>query len=315
MTDAKKFQEKMPDLDFTYDNNFYIDDDLLPDPQVNPIIRGAKVPINKVGICGVDLPVHILRRDGNPQVLQAQASLYCSLDYVNVKGLNLSRLYLVMDQAIENNVTNDGIKEALQILATTQGSKHAYCKLRFKYPWKQSALRTRVNPIESTKRVGHIAYDVELEGQYHEGCYNFYLTVDYIYSSTCPCSYELAYHARKTRGKAANAHSQRSIAKVKVEYNPNNIVWIEDVVELCREVIPTEIQILVKRKDEQAFAELNAANLLFSEDAARLLYQELDKWYNKGRIYDFSVVITHLESLHAWNAIAVIYKGIEGGLR
>lgn len=315
MNSAKEFQRKMPDLNFVYDNDFYIDDDDLPDPQVNPIIRGARVPINKVGIGRVDLPVRILRRDGIAQVLQAQASLYCSLDDVNAKGLNLSRLYLIMHRAIENNMTNDSIKTALEILAKQQGSKHAYCKLRFRYPWKQYALRTRTNGVFTPKMEGHIAYNVELEGQYHEGEYRFYLTVDYIYSSTCPCSFELAYHARTTRGVAANAHSQRSIAKVKVQYDPNNIVWIEDVVELCRAVIPTEVQIIVKRKDEGAFAELNAANLLFSEDAARLLYEGLDKWFDEKKISDFSIVINHAESLHPWNAICVLHKGIDGGLR
>lgn len=315
MNSADEFHRKMPDLNFVYDRDFYIRDDDLPDPQKDPIIRGTRVPINKVGIGLVDLPVRILRRDGEPQVLQAQASLYCSLDDVNAKGLNLSRLYFVMHDAIENNVTNNGIKKALETLAHKQNSKHAYCKLRFRYPWKQYALRTRVGGLFTPKMEGHIAYNVELEGQYHEGEYKFYLTVDYVYSSTCPCSFELAHHARTTRGVAANAHSQRSIATVKVQYDPANIVWIEDVVELCRRVIPTEVQIVVKRKDEQAFAELNAANLLFSEDAARLLYGALDEWYGEKKISDFSIIINHLESLHPWNAIAVIYKGIEGGLR
>jgi GTP cyclohydrolase FolE2 len=34
--------------------------------------------------------------------------------------------------------------------------------------------------------------------------------------------------------------------------------------------VPTETQVMVKREDEQAFAELNAANPIFVEDAARL---------------------------------------------
>ena len=165
---------------------------------------------------------------------------------------------------------------------------------------------------------GHIAYNVEFEGRYHGNHYEhhdvfkYYLTVDYIYSSTCPCSFELAHDAKEKRDAAANAHSQRSRARVTIEFDPENVVWIEDVIDLCRENVPTEVQVVVKRRDEQAFAELNGANLLFSEDVCRIMYKALD---DNQSIKDFSVVVEHFESLHPWNAVGVIYKGIEGGLR
>jgi GTP cyclohydrolase I len=324
------YSSKMSDTIFTYDEDFYPNDADLPDPQIDPIIPGAKIPLRKVGIAPVDLPVKLKRRDGTEQVLQTEASLYCSLDDPEAKGLNLSRLYLIMHDTIENQLSIDGIQAALENLAKKQGSKSAYCKLRFKYPWEQEALRTRKaveagdeteqasdgSHICTQKMKGHIAYKTELEGQYHEGeGVKFYLTVEYVYSSTCPCSFELAHDARSKRDAAANAHSQRSIATIKVQFDPNDVVWIEDVVELARKQIPTEVQIVVKRRDEQAFAELNGSNLLFSEDVVRLLYVELDKWYDSNRIQDFSISVSHEESLHPWNAIAVTSKGIPHGLR
>lgn len=325
------YSEKMPDLIFTYDSDFYPLDSDLPDPQIDPVIPGSKIAIQKVGIAPVDLPVKLRRRDGTDQVLQTQASLYCSLDDANAKGLNLSRLYLIMHETIENQLSIDGIKSALQNLAEKQGSKSAFCKLRFKYPWFQEALRTRapitkLTPVDQIQTLsdgsvinrekmrGHIAYTTELEGQYKDGEYKFYLTVDYVYSSTCPCSFELANDAREKRNAAANAHSQRSIAKIKVQFDPSNVVWIEDVVELARKQVPTETQIVVKRRDEQAFAEANGSNLLFSEDCVRLLYQGLDQWFDEGKISDFSISVSHEESLHPWNAIAIAWKGIPNGL-
>tara|TARA_A100001391_G_C5058222_1_gene275309 strand:+ start:487 stop:1401 length:915 start_codon:yes stop_codon:yes gene_type:complete len=299
------YSKKMPDLIFTYDNDHIPSD--LPDPQIDPIIPGVRVPLKKVGIAPVDLPVKLMRRNGSSQILQAEASLYCSLDDINAKGLNLSRLYLLMHDKIKDKLSLEGIKEALTELAEKQGSNNAFCKLRFKYPWTQDSLRSDLQ--------GHIAYKTVLDGSYSkENGYKFYLTIEYVYSSTCPCSFELAYDARTKREAAANAHSQRSIATVTVQFDPDKIVWIEDLVELCREHIPTEVQIVVKRKDEQAFAELNGSNLLFSEDVARILHQALDEWYEEKRIFDFSVSISHEESLHPWNAIAVTTKGIDGGL-
>ena len=175
----------------------------------------------------------------------------------------------------------------------------------------QEALRTRKKDDPTQKVRGHIAYKTELEGQYRDGAYRWFLTIDYVYSSTCPCSFELAHDARSKRQAAANAHSQRSILKVKVAFDRmlDNIVWIEDLVDLCRENIPTEVQIVVKRRDEQAFAELNGANLLFSEDAVRIVHNALDEWVDSGKINDFSIVASHEESLHPWNAIAVSVGG------
>ena len=297
------YSGKMPDTIFSYDEDFYTDD--LPDPQVDPVLPGARVPLKKVGIAPVDLPVRLRSRSGGEdKLLQTEASLYCSLDDPMAKGLNLSRLYLIMHEKIKDQLSLDGMEDALKELAVGQGVKNAYCKLRFKYPMYQEALRTK------DKR-GHIAYKTELEGQYRDGEYKWFLTIDYVYSSTCPCSFELAHDARRKRNAAANAHSQRSILKVKVAFDRTNgnIVWIEDLVDLCRLNIPTEVQIVVKRRDEQAFAELNGANLLFSEDAVRIVHDALDRWVEGKKILDFSIVASHEESLHPWNAIAVSVGG------
>ncbi len=324
------YNEKMKNLIFSYDKDFYPLDEDLPDPQVLPIIPGAKVPLQKVGIAPVDLPIKVLRRDGGEQILQAQASLYCSLDDPNAKGLNLSRLYLLMHDKIKDHWSIDGMTGVLAEMADKQGSDNAYCKLRFKYPWTQKALRSRqpLTPsdieageyetlsngeqISLKKLEGHIAYNVEIEGQYHRAGPNkgasFYLTVEYVYSSTCPCSFELARDATEKRNAAANAHSQRSVMRTTIQFDPSNMVWIEDLIELHREYIATEVQVVVKRRDEQAFAELNGSNLLFGEDAVRLMYEGLDKWYDDGIITDFTISTNHQESLHNWSAIAVVWK-------
>jgi GTP cyclohydrolase I len=89
------------------------------------------------------------------------------------------------------------------------------------------------------------------------------------------------------------------------------MIWIEDLRDMCIEALQTETQVMVKREDEQAFAELNGANLKFVEDAARLLHEGLDKHPN---VLDFKVICSHLESLHSHDAVSVIIKGVEGGL-
>ena len=63
---------------------------------------------------------------------------------------------------------------------------------------------------------------------------------------------------------------------------------------------------MVKREDEQAFAELNAANPIFVEDAARLFAQGLQK---DARVGDFRVLASHQESLHSHDAVSVLTEG------
>ncbi len=79
---------------------------------------------------------------------------------------------------------------------------------------------------------------------------------------------------------------------------------------LCVAALKTETQVMVKREDEQAFAELNGAHVKFVEDAARLLYRQFNA---DARIKDFQIACTHLESLHSHDAVSVICKGAKGG--
>ena len=63
---------------------------------------------------------------------------------------------------------------------------------------------------------------------------------------------------------------------------------------------------MVKRQDEQAFAELNAANPIFVEDSARLFCKVLKE---DKRIEDFRVVASHQESLHSHDAVSILTEG------
>jgi GTP cyclohydrolase I len=143
-----------------------------------------------------------------------------------------------------------------------------------------------------------------------EGRYRRFIHFDFVYSSACPCSAELAEHARDLRGVYTVPHSQRSKARLTIEEAPGKKIWIEDLQALCLRALSTETQVMVKREDEQAFAELNGAHLKFVEDAARLLYAELAK---DERIVDFQVACSHQESLHSHDAVSVICKGVPGG--
>lgn len=171
------------------------------------------------------------------------------------------------------------------------------------------ALRVRFPMLKPSLRSGLAGY------QYYDAVFETALTgeeaaralhLDYVYSSTCPCSLELAEHARATRGQIATPHSQRSVARISVALKPGAALGVEDLVEICRIAIPTETQTMVKREDEQAFAELSGANPVFVEDAVRLLAAGLSA---DERIGDFRIAASHQESLHSHDAVSVLTEG------
>ena len=102
------------------------------------------------------------------------------------------------------------------------------------------------------------------------------------------------------------SHSQRSVARLSVRLTGAGTLWIEDLVALCNGAIPTETQVMVKREDEQAFAELNGSNPIFVEDAVRLICERMAA---DIRIGDFRVVASHQESLHSHDAVSILSRG------
>lgn len=278
--------------------------DSLPDLQNGPasLIEGANVPIQQVGISNFKLPIKLKTRDAKPITLEVSVDGYVSLD-ANKKGINMSRIMRTFYKFKDRVFSLDMLEEVLKAYKTDLESQESFLRLSFSYPMIQQSLRSGME--------GYQYYDVSFEGhldnydQFHK-----HMHLKFVYSSACPCSYELSEHARETRGVAAIPHSQRSEAEVTVALRDE--FFVEDLVQICQSSLKTETQVMVKREDEQAFAELNGAYQKFVEDAARLLYEELDS-YNSVR--DFVVRCSHLESLHSHDAVSRICKGVPNGLR
>ena len=191
------------------------------------------------------------------------------------------------------------IEAALDDYKADLESIDARIQMRLSYPMRVDSLRSGLS--------GWQYYDIALELVEQDGVRSRILHLDYVYSSTCPCSLELSEHARRARGQLATPHSQRSVARLSMVMDPDaGPLWFEDAVALARAAVPTETQVMVKREDEQAFAELNAANPIFVEDAAMLFAEALQA---DQRVGDFRVVASHQESLHSHDAVSVLTEG------
>ena len=291
-----------PLLSRDYPEEFLADDPYrasLPDLQNGPtsLIKGARQQLQHVGISNFRLPVRFHSRDGADLALESSVTGTVSLD-AGKKGINMSRIMRSFYKHAEKTFSFEVIEAALEDYITDLDSFDARIQMRFSYPMKIQSLRSGLE--------GFQYYDFALELVKNKGASRKFMHLDYVYSSTCPCSLELSEHARQSRGQLATPHSQRSVARISVEVVEGDCLWFEDLIELARRAVPTETQVMVKREDEQAFAELNAANPIFVEDAARLFCQQL---LADPRIGDFRVIASHQESLHSHDAVSILTEG------
>jgi GTP cyclohydrolase I len=291
-----------PALARAYPEDFAVDEAYkasMPDLQNGPssLIRGAKQQIQHVGISNFRLPIRFRTRDNGDLTLETSVTGTVSLE-AERKGINMSRIMRTFYKHAEETFSFEVIERALDAYKSDLDSFDARIQMRFSFPMKVQSLRSGLQ--------GYQYYNIALELVESAGVRKKIVHLDYVYSSTCPCSLELSEHARQFRGQLATPHSQRSVARISVLVEDGPILWFEDLIERARAAVPTETQVMVKREDEQAFAELNAANPIFVEDAARLFTEQLQL---EPRVSDFRVIASHQESLHSHDAVSVLTEG------
>ena len=300
-------QQSSGKLKRTYDEKFAVTPEYrasLPDMQNAQAssIEGADIPILQVGISGFRLPLKYTAPDGEILSLETKVTGTVRLE-AGKKGINMSRVMRTFYEFRDEVFTPETLEPVLRRYKEALSSLEARVKLAFSYPMEQESLRSGLRGIQY--------YDCWLEGFLdHSDRFRRFMHLDFVYSSACPCASELAEHARETRETMAIPHSQRSKARVSIEVAPEAEVSLLELRDLCLAALKTETQVMVRREDEQAFAELNGVHVKFVEDAARLLYEQL---IDDDRIVDFRIVCSHFESLHSHDAVASLVRGVAGG--
>lgn len=292
-------------------------------------VRDLAAKLDWVGMSSIRQPLRI-RDGGEVRQVEAQAQLYVDLGDAEARGIHMSRLYLILDEhADAGPLSVPGLKLLLaSLLQSHRGlSRSAFVQFDFDYTLRRKALLS--------DNSGWNAYPASIKGACVNGEMHLELALDVLYSSTCPCSaalarqlvqrqFERAFGAADTarvedvkawlgteEGMAGTPHSQRSVARllVKLRHTLQDFP-LTALVNRVEDALKTPVQTAVKREDEQEFARLNAANLMFCEDAGRRLKAALDA---DAGLVDFRVRVEHHESLHAHDAVAVFTKGVEGG--
>lgn len=294
---------KVSELKREYDNNFtpsqeYLDS--MPDLQNSDFVG---TPIDYVGIQDFKLPIRIEEKDGGSQEVRANITGMVSLDAYN-RGINMSRILRTFYKSKDDIFNIDRLNKVLGNYKKDLNSFTAHILMNFEYRIWQEALRSVKENGE--KEGGWQYYDITFDTELNEeGKFRKVIWLSFIYASACPCSTALSEHAAISRGIYGIPHSQRSVARIGIEFD--KLIWIEDIIDACRKALKTEVLVFCKRQDEQAFAEMNGSDPKFVEDAIRNLAAELDK---NPDILDYKLICSHQESLHAHNCFAMKIKGI-----
>ncbi len=307
-----------------------------PAPRIMPDVACGPTPavsgrLSRVGMQRIEAMLRLPLVAGGPSELPARVDAFVDLDAAGARGIHMSRLYRQLDAALAAEAFTPSLMvELLEgFLRSHEGlSTRAMLQVNLELPLRRPAL------VSGHSGVRH--YPLAMAGTTdRNGAIRLEMGLGVTYSSTCPCSAALSRQLIQERfgrdfpadvpidhaslrawlgseqGIMATPHSQRSRADLRVRLDPATPTWpIESLIDHAEAVLGTPVQTAVKREDEQAFARLNAANLMFCEDAARRLQGML---LAEEAVQDFWLRVAHFESLHPHDAVAVACKGIAGG--
>jgi GTP cyclohydrolase IB len=282
---------------------------MLPDIQKST--RGFnKIPINKVGVRNIKIPMNIKTKQNTKQHCLVSVSSYCNL-VESVKGINMSRISrTLLDSLAESQDGIEDLRHFAYKLQKAHETDDIYIKAKFNYLVYKESPVTKIGfqePIE-----------VVFESILKENTIKNFLTVKIAGMSLCPCSKEMSLlkHilndkeiqeiSSKVSSEVQNkiweaglgAHNQLSIVEIKMELLENvEKLWIEDIVSFTDKCFSSPVFSVLKREDEKWVTEHSYLNPKFVEDITRDVAFELNKYIDKN-INDYVVICNNQESIH-----------------
>lgn len=293
----------------------------LPDV-TSDFIAETPSTLQWVGMDDIAVPITLSLQDGSLQTIAAKANVYVSLEKPDAKGIHMSRLHHVINQLAMRECNQLNLEHLLDELIHSQNGigREAKIVLKFDVLLKKPALLS--------DETGFQSYPVTLNLEKTVAGFSSELELTIPYSSTCPCSASLARQlyadaikakfssstiqkadlidwVQSPAGSVATPHSQRSFAYIRLSLGNNAWPELPALIFQLEAVVGTPVQTAVKRVDEQAFAKLNAENLMFCEDAARRIKLAIGQM---SFVKDYWFKVEHQESLHAHNAVVIDHK-------
>lgn len=246
------------------------------------------IPIQKVGVKDIQIPLKIERKTKDNktelEMVFARAKMSVSLSS-EFKGTHMSRFIEILNKYKQENLLTSTIEKILSDMKQKLDAESSYLKFSFKYFIKKKA------PVSNLESL--MCYDCAFEGELDNNCdFKFYLIAKVPITTLCPCSKEISNYG---------AHNQRAILTIKIGYDANDHIWLEDLIEMAESCASSEIYPLLKREDEKYVTEHAYENPKFVEDVIRDVVSKLNE---NPKITFYEVETEAFESIHNHNAWA-----------
>lgn len=256
----------------------------MPDVQASEDTR--QVPIDKVGVRHITYPITLqCPATGGVQHTVAKANMYVALPHYQ-KGTHMSRFLEVLNCHHENLQSNQ-IMAVCHDMRKRLEAEEAHLELKFPYFIHKTA------PVTGSPGMLDIEVTFEASCNTEE---DFVMTIKVPATSLCPCSKQISEYG---------AHNQRCEMEVKVRFQPDKYMWIEELFELVEQTASAQVFAVLKRPDEKFVTEAAYNNPKFVEDIVRDLALALEQ---EDRVMWYQVTSENYESIHNHNAYAFIEK-------
>jgi len=254
----------------------------MKDVQSGP--ADVALPIDRVGVKNISLPVRVRTRDNEDQVRHtvAEVDLYVDLP-AHFKGTHMSRFIEALGGWSEA-LDYVSFKTLLQSVCDRLEARRA--NIRFRFPY----FLTKNAPASGSPAT--MDYKVNLSGELEDGRLSWGLGVEVPVMTVCPCSLAIC---------DGGAHSQRAIVRISTRHT--GLLWIEDLIAIAEAAGSSPVYALLKREDEKVVTDNAFANPAFVEDVVRAAARALSE---HPRVEWFRVEVESQESIHNHNAYASI---------
>ena len=209
------------------------------------------IPIDRVGIRDLHLPVRIREKEGGYARVLGSIDASVRLPHIQ-RGTHMSRFLDILEAWSKQPVSMVEIEETLQTVVGNFDAPEASVRLNFKY------FLPKVAPVSGKN--SQLDYDCSFEGKMIGQDFSFLIGCDVPIITLCPCSREISEYG---------AHSQRAALSVRVAWGTGDILWLEDLIPLLESQGSCEIFPLLKRPDEKYVTETSYENPKFVEDVVR----------------------------------------------
>lgn len=242
-----------------------------------------QVPLQRVGVKGVELPFNVKSMEGGYQTVLASVSLTADLPHY-FKGTHMSRFIEVLEEWRNRPVSGTELRSILRQTAEMLDAETAHVDIMFKYFMEKSA------PVSDNKSI--LGYQSRFSAGLKNGAFDFTLGLEVPVSTVCPCSKEIS---------RIGAHNQRAVIRTSVKFVPGQFVWIEEIARVLEQQGSMQIYPLLKREDEKYVTEHAFENPKFVEDVVR---DSVLAFRNDQRIRWFEIECEAYESIHQHSAFA-----------